>query len=69
MRLGQIFIKELLDKKSAKKGNPRKLKNWLNSLEDQTFFKKYHDLLKGLDELIHVEDYDKIRSYKQRGIQ
>ena len=37
----------------------------MESLEDQAFFKEYHKMLDGLDELIHVEDYPKIGSYKQ----
>ena len=64
-KTGKQIIKELLDKKGATHGNARKLKKWLESLDDQAFFKEYHKMLEGLDELIHVEDYPKIRSYKQ----
>ena len=41
-----------------------KLKKWIVSTNKSTLFPDYYNMLKVFDEVIHPEDYDKIKSYE-----
>ena len=64
MYTGKQIMKELNDVNNARKGQKMKLKKWIVSTNKSALFPDYYNMLKVFDEVIHPEDYDKIKSYE-----
>ena len=64
MFTGKQIMKQFSDILTARKGKRMRFKNWIKSTNKEEIFPAYYNMLQQFDEVIHPEDFDKIKSYQ-----